>query len=533
MREYTITVLVENIRLPLESGADEAILSARRIFSSKHMAAEITGAQLHRRSTDARKKDCVTFLYSVALTLKTKLSEGDFAAAGMKVVRDEPLVFKTGGEISGSRPVVVGFGPSGIFCAMLLAEYGYRPLVLERGGDVRSRVAAVASFYSRGTLDENCNIQFGAGGAGTFSDGKLTTRIGDPRCSYVLRRFVEFGAPDEILYKAKPHIGTDNLRSIVERAAQRLCELGGEIRYNCNVEQIRDGYVVADGEKIPYGALVLATGHSARSIYGELLANGFNISAKPYSVGVRIEHRAGTIDRAMYGSFAGHPALGHADYNLATHEGGRGVYTFCMCPGGEVVAAASDRGGVAVNGMSRFKRDGDNSNAAVAVTVNPQDYGNSPENAINFRVEIERAAFNAAKAGREYDAPMQTVGDFLGGRRGSMPRTINPSYMGGGRVVPCDMRTIFPPFVTDALDVGLRVFGRKLKGYDEPDAPLTGVETRTSSPVRIIRGDNFTATSHDRIYPCGEGAGYAGGIMSSAVDGIAVAGAIISRFKPE
>jgi len=416
-----------------------------------------------------------------------------------------------------------------MFAGLLLAENGYAPLILERGGDVDERVAAVEKFTREGSLDVNTNIQFGAGGAGTFSDGKLTTRINDPLIAYVLKILHELGAPEDILYKAKPHIGTDILREVVKNADRRIRELGGEIRYHAAAKNIASSSVTADGEKIPFDALILATGHSARDTYAELLSAGFLVQPKAFSVGVRAEHLQSDIDKALFGIHAGDEALGRGEYQLSHREGERGCYTFCMCPGGTVVPSASEEGGVVTNGMSTRARDGRNANAAVCVSVLPSDYGSDPARAIEFQRNLERAAF--AAGGRNYYAPMQTVGDLLNGRTGTEPSKIIPTYR-DGLVTPADLNQIFPPFVTGMLKTGLSAFGRKIRGYADDCVPLTGVETRTSAPVRIVRDENCQAVGHPGIYPCGEGAGYAGGIVSAAVDGIRVASRIISEFAP-
>ncbi|MDY4435460.1 MAG: hypothetical protein SPF08_09905, partial [Candidatus Flemingibacterium sp.] len=430
-------------------------------------------------------------------------------------------------------PLVIGMGPAGLFAAYLLAKNGYRPLIVDRGEPVDKRVASVERFRTDGVLDPESNIQFGAGGAGTFSDGKLVTRIHDPRCRFVLETLHAFGAPDGILTLAKPHIGTDILRVVVNRMLSEIERLGGSVRYRTRVTDLRettDGCVAAktvDGE-ILCGAAVLAIGHSARDTYRTLIDRGYAIEAKPISVGVRAEHLQQDIDRALYGSFAGHPDLGHAEYALSDTRRERGVYTFCMCPGGEVVAAASEEGGVVTNGMSRYARDGRNGNSAIAVSVLPEDIGKDWKKAIEFQRMIERSAFRAG--GNDYSAPVETLGDFLSGKtsRFTEPSRVVPTYM-NGKYRLCDIGGIFPGFVTDMLKKGFRRFGGMIKGFDMPEAVLTGAETRTSSPVRIPRNDGFTTSKVGNLYPCGEGAGYAGGITSAAVDGIRTAIMVIGN----
>ena len=436
-------------------------------------------------------------------------------------------------------PMVVGMGPAGLFAALILAQNGYRPILIDRGGDVAERVSAVEKFRESGCLDTECNIQFGAGGAGTFSDGKLVTRIHDPRCRTVLDTFYRFGAPEEILKLAKPHIGTDVLRGVVGSMLEEIQRLGGSVIYRCRLndfEELADGTLAAHTTAGDFscGALILAIGHSARDTYKTLISKQYAVEPKPISMGVRAEHLQEDIDRAMYGDCAGHPALGHGEYSLSDTRTDRGVYTFCMCPGGEVVAAASETGGLVVNGMSNHARDGKNANAAVLVSVGCEDYspvdGNRALGAIAFQRSVEEKAFGAG--GGDYYAPVMTLGDFLTGKRGSEPSRILPSYR-DGRVRTADFESVFPPFVTDSLRYAFRCFGKSLAGYDVPDAVLTAAETRTSAPVRILRNnETCTALGHPLVYPCGEGAGYAGGITSAAADGIRIAEALMKRFAP-
>ncbi len=526
-------VLIENIIVPHRQGVSGPDADRFACDSAAKRVKKLLGISpeklfVHRKSIDARRKKDIKLVYSICAEVPLSAHKVSHKAAGeVKLYSEANFSVEQGTEALKARPVIVGFGPAGMFCALALAERGYRPVVYERGASVEDRVAAVEGFVSSGVLDVNSNIQFGAGGAGTFSDGKLTTRINDPLCSYVLSKLVELGAPEDILTKAKPHIGTDVLREVVARADARIRKLGGEIYYNSKVS-IDGTTATIRGENLPYGALVLALGHSARDTYEELLSSGYLIEAKPYSVGVRIEHLQRDLDFAMHGDFAGDVTLGPAEYNVSYREGDRGVYSFCMCPGGEVVGAASEEGGVVTNGMSRRLRDGDNANAALAVSVKTSDYGNTPRLAIDFQRSLERRAF--AAGGNNYAAPLQTVGDFLAGKRGTSPDKIKPTYM-NGKYTLCDLNTVLPSFVCEMLKAGLIKFGQKINGFDRADVPMTGVETRTSAPVRIMRGETFTAVSKDLVYPCGEGAGYAGGIMSAAIDGLRVARAIIERFK--
>ncbi|MBQ8357249.1 MAG: hypothetical protein IJX39_05505 [Clostridia bacterium] len=527
--------MLSGLRAPFDVPEAEII----RIAEAKMKRACILTAGLHfrlyKKSFDARHKNDILQVCTVLAEYDTpmEVAESALTRAGARPFTEEMPSVTHGTAPLTARPLVVGMGPAGLFAALLLAEEGYRPILIDRGDGVQARAAATERFRNEGVLDTESNIQFGAGGAGTFSDGKLVTRVNDPLCNYVLRRLTEFGAPPEILVKAKPHVGTDILRRVVDGILARIVELGGSVQYRtCLLD-----YTVAHGTvrarttkgEIEAGALVLAIGHSARDTFEMLMSHPLSLSPKPFSVGVRIEHLREDIDRALYGDAAGHPALGPAEYALSDTTGERGVYTFCMCPGGEVVTAASEQGGVVVNGMSYHARDGRNSNAAVAVSVSPADVGGDIRASIAFQRELERAAYRAG--GGDFVAPVQTVGDFLENKRGTEPSRIQPTY-GGGRVRTADLREVLPPFVANTLAAGLRSFDRKLAGFAVPDAVLTGVETRTSSPLRILRGEDRTAIGEDLVYPAGEGAGYAGGITSAALDGLRTALAIMARFRP-
>jgi hypothetical protein len=519
--------LVENIAVGTNNAESEALEAARRIL--RHLGAgDISSLRLHRKSLDARRRS-VRFVCSVfaECEMPRSVTEDELKHSGVKRREKFTLSFTPGKEPMAGRPVIVGFGPAGMFAALTLCEYGYRPVVLERGGDVDERVRAVESFLAGGALDLRSNVQFGAGGAGTFSDGKLTCRIGDAASEKVLDTLVSLGAPEDITYKAKPHVGTDVLRGVVKNAAARIRESGGEVRFDSLAENIGDSSLSVGGERISFGALVLACGHSARDTYRELIASGYGVSAKAYSVGVRIEHLRDDVNRAMLGEYA--DLLPPAEYGFSERRGERGVYTFCMCPGGVVTASSSEDGTVVTNGMSFRARDGRNSNSALCVSVLPGDFGDSPLGAISFQNELEKRAFELG--GSSFAAPAQTVGDFLGGTSGTRPTRVIPTYRGGD-VRLADLRELFPRFITGMLELGITSFARKMKGFDSPDAILCGVESRTSSPVRITRGEGRNAPGHDLVYPCGEGAGYAGGIVSAAVDGIRTAGAIIERFAP-
>ena len=529
-------ILLNGISLSPDQDEREACIIAANEMKRAGISPARLRFDIYKKSVDARKKEDVRIVYSVAVYAKNgellpSVRRGRYQQSPLYA---QSLEIQRGTAVMSAPPLVVGMGPAGLFCALLLAEQGYRPIIVDRGNCVEERCRAYRTFVETGVLDTESNIQFGAGGAGTFSDGKLLTRINDPRTAYVLRRFCDFGAPEEILVAAKPHIGTDRLVGVVGSMLKRIEKLGGRVIYHCRLDEIRNaerGQVIAKTTQGEFlcSSLILALGHSARDTYAMLLKNGYVIEPKPFSVGVRIEHLQEDIDRSMYGSFAGHPRLGRGEYHLSDTTSGRGVYTFCMCPGGQVVAAASEEGGVVVNGMSCYARDGKNANSAVCVSVRPEDYGATPQTAIAFQRKLERAAFEFG--GRDYSAPIQTVGDFLNGTCGKEPTDVQPTYR-NGRVRCVSMEKMLPDFIARELQLGLRSFDRKLHGFASPTAILSGVETRTSAPVRILRTEELTALGHDNIYPCGEGAGYAGGITSAAVDGLRVAQNIIRRYAP-
>ena len=409
------------------------------------------------------------------------------------------------------------------------------PIVLERGPALDERVKAVEHFSATGELDENANIQFGEGGAGTFSDGKLTTRIGDELCGFVTEVFLEHGAPKEIAWQQKPHVGTDLLRGVITSIRKEIESLGGEVHFNTALTgfERRDGQLVGiqttDGA-FPCEALVFAVGHSARDTFGMLMDSGLVLECKPFSVGFRAEHLQSEIEKSLYHEAAGHPALPRGEYQLSQHVEKRCVYKFCMCPGGQVVASASEKGRVVTNGMSYHARSGRNANAAVVVSVGGEDFGNDPRKAIAFQRELEARAYAAGRPGGEYAAPAENIQSFLEGRGRLNIGRVQPTYDRG--VVAADLGALLPTELADTLRAGLRAYERKIAGYTAPEAILTGLETRTSSPVRLKREENFECAQLAGLYPCGEGAGYAGGIMSAAVDGLRVARAIISRYSP-
>lgn len=534
--EYLRAVL-SGISVPYDAGEEVMIQKAEDKMKRAGIRTAPLHFRLYKKSVDARRRNDIRLVCSVLAEGELAVSDEKLAAAGAKRLTPGEISSLRGKEPLTARPLVVGMGPAGLLAALVLAENGMRPVIIDRGDSIANRVMRVDKFYREGVLDTESNIQFGAGGAGTFSDGKLLTRINDGRCSYVLETFHRFGAPDDILTKAKPHIGTDILRDVVDRMLLEISRLGGDVIYRCrmeNIAELADGTldVTTNQGHIHAGCAVLALGNSPRDTYEMMLGKGFSMQPKPISVGVRIEHLQSDIDSALYGSAAGHPALGHAEYALSDTSRERGVYTFCMCPGGEVVAGASEEGGLVVNGMSRYARDGKNANCAVAVSLAVSDYepvnGSVIAGAIALQRCIERAAYRVG--GGDYRAPVQTVGDFLAGKRGTKPTKVQPSYRGGDAYTVSDLHDVFPSYVNDGLAFALRSFDRKLHGFADPAAILTAAETRTSAPVRILRGEDFTALGHKMIYPCGEGAGYAGGITSAAVDGVRVAEAILARF---
>jgi len=530
------------LKLPLDHG--EADLKAAILKRLGIAAADLVGYAIFRRGYDARKKSNIQFIYTVDVELKQESA----VAARLPEVRPTPdMTYRYVAQAPAgftNRPVVIGAGPCGLFATLILAQMGFRPILLERGKEVRERTKDTWSLWRQGRLDPESNVQFGEGGAGTFSDGKLHSQIKDPgfRGRKVLEEFVAADAPPEIMYVSKPHIGTFRLVRVVENMRRTIESLGGEIRFRSRVADFdieRDadgekgrqgrmrGVVLADGERIAADHVVLAIGHSARDTFKLLHERGVHLEAKPFSIGVRIEHPQALIDRARLGPAAGHPELGAADYKLVHHCGnGRSVYSFCMCPGGQVVAAASEIGGVVTNGMSQYSRAERNANAALVVDVSPKDFpGDAAKNplaGIEFQRRWEEAAFKAG--GENYAAPAQKVGDFLAGRPSTELGAVQPSYTPGIHLT--DLSKCLPDYVVEALREALPAFDMQIHGFAMADALMTGVETRTSSPVRITRDERFESVNTRGLYPGGEGAGYAGGILSAAVDGIRVAEAV-------
>ncbi len=498
---------------------------------------QIHSVHIMKRSIDARRKPNIRVMY----TLLVHLSEAEQAVVKrlqlphVSYIQPAPfLPLVSGTQVLPSRPVVVGTGPAGLFCAYFLAQHGYRPIVLERGEAVEQRSRSVQSFWAAGKLNPQSNVQFGEGGAGTFSDGKLTTRIHDPLCGHVLEIFHRHGAPKEILYESKPHIGTDVLKSVVRNMRNAILSWGGEVHFGHQLTDIHTGSSGLDGISVngqPHSCrlLVLAIGHSARDTFHMLLKRGATMQPKSFAIGARIEHPQELINAAQYGDAALAGLLKNATYHLTYHQGERSCYSFCMCPGGSVVASASEDGMLVTNGMSEYARDRENANSALVVSVTPEDFpSSSPLAGIAFQQHWERLAFQVG--GGNYHAPIQRVEDFLQKRPSSDLGRVVPSYLPG--VTPADLDTCLPPYVTETMRGALRSFDRKLKGFALPDALLTGVETRTSSPVRLLRGEDFQAVDIPGLYPAGEGSGYAGGIVSAAVDGLKIARKIISTYAP-
>jgi len=515
--------------LTLNPDEEEAALRPLVALKIGVRESEITGLSLVRKGVDARKKGRIKLVYTVQFALK---DESGLTVGGdlSRLAAVPPPVFP---RLSGAGGIViVGMGPAGLFAALRLAEYGLAGLVLERGRPVDERARDVARFWRAGELAPESNVQFGEGGAGTFSDGKLTTRVKDPNSRYVLEQLVRFGAPPEILYAAKPHIGTDRLRCVVSGIRERLLEAGFEISFQSLLSGLKlsrgrvSGVVVNDAVERPCRHLVLAPGHSARDTYAMLLEAGVALEQKPFAVGLRVEHPQELIDAIQYGA-APHPGLPPAEYAQAYNNTrtGRSAYSFCMCPGGVVVAAASEAGGVVVNGMSGYRRNSPNANSALVATVGRVDFADgSPLAGVDFQRTLERRAF--AAGGGNYRAPAQSLLSFLGKGVGR----IKSSYRPG--VTESDLAALFPAGVSATLKEGVLDFEKRMRGFISCEATLTGVETRTSAPVRIVRGADLQSVSHPGLYPTGEGAGYAGGIMSAALDGIRVADAIAAMFLP-
>ena len=503
-----MSIVISGIRLPFESSETEAEEAALTLLPGA-----VGQTQAIKLSFDLRRGK-LEKVWSVRLDSENEswILER-YGGSQVKACAPADRPMPSGSQRFIHAPVIVGFGPAGMFAALLLAQNGYRPMVLERGGGMEQRDAAVRRFFASGILDESNNLQFGEGGAGAYSDGKLVTRIGDARCSLVLDLLAEHGAPRDSLMLAKPHVGTDLLKGIVVSIREKIISLGGTVRFNAPVTDLvcADGRlqgVRLSGEEIGCETAVLAIGHSARDMYTVLLKQGVNLQRKGFSVGVRAEHLQQDIDRALYGKYAGKEGLPPGEYSVAHRENGRGCYSFCMCPGGQVVAAASEQGGVVTNGMSFHSRDGENANAALCVSVNPDDFaGSDPLAGMAWQRELETWAFELG--GGQFQAPVQTLGGFMDKRVSSALGRVKPTYPRGWEMR--DLNIIMPSFVSDALRTAIPHFAQKLHGFDMPDTVLTGMETRTSAPVRIVRGEDMQS-SVSGIIPCGEGAGTRAGL---------------------
>ncbi len=520
------------IKLPLAH--DEAALNNAILQKLGINATQLKHYSVFRRGYDARRRDNISLIYTLDI-------ETDDDGSLLQKFADDPHVTTSpdtryqfvgrAPENLQHRPVVIGFGPCGLFAALILSQMGFRPIVLERGQPVRQRTQDTWGLWRKRELNPDSNVQFGEGGAGTFSDGKLYSQIKDPgfRGRKVLTEFVAAGAPDEILYVSKPHIGTFKLVSMIENMRHAIESLGGEIRFDARVTDIHidnahvRGVTLADGSRIDTDQVVLAVGHSARDTFAMLHERGVYIEAKPFSVGFRIEHPQSLIDRCRFGNNAGNPILGAADYKLVHHcKNGRSVYSFCMCPGGTVVAATSEPGRVVTNGMSQYSRNERNANAAIVVGISPDDYPGGPLAGIDFQRTLESKAYELG--GSNYNAPAQLVGDFLAGRPSTALGSVIPSYKPG--VTLGSLASALPDYAIEAIREALPAFDKKIKGFAMNDALMTGVETRTSSPIRLKRGDDYQSLNVKGLFPAGEGAGYAGGILSAGVDGIEVAEAV-------
>ena len=530
-------IKITNLKLPFDHQPGDLEQAAARILRVRKDA--VLSLHIKRRSLDARANRPLTRVYTLEVELKDEKSAAGLIDQAPDLSYSQGKTYQIPAvQIQGhhDKPLIVGTGPAGVFAGLILAEAGYPPILFERGEPVRERVQEVDRFWKKGELNGESNVQFGEGGAGTFSDGKLTTRVKDKsqRTDKILGEMVAAGAPKEILYESKPHVGTANLVRVVENLRQKITELGGEYRFGSRVDDLVlegsrvAGVELSTGERIAASTVVLAIGHSARDTFSMLLARGVEISPKPFSVGFRIEHPQHLIDQAQYGQQAGHPALGAADYQLSFRTSlGRTVYSFCMCPGGYVIGASSERGGLVTNGMSQYARNGLNANSAIVAEVVPADFDGHPLDGFRLQRTWEQKAF--ALGGGGYFAPVQSVPDFLEGRISDQLNTTQPTYQPGVRLA--DLHQALPVYITAAIREALGEFNRRIPGFSGQEAVFTGVETRTSCPLRITRGKDGQSVSVRGLYPAGEGSGYAGGIMSSAIDGIKAAERIIQTVK--
>ncbi|MEI8215870.1 MAG: hypothetical protein WCF96_02115 [Eubacteriales bacterium] len=524
---------IHEVKLQLEQDKSQIPQKIMNMINMKEL--KIDSYKIVKESIDARDKNNIYFIYSVDFTTKNEKAvlEKKKKLKIDVVKKIDSKFVASGTERLRGRPIVVGFGPCGIFCALILAEMGYKPIVIERGKEISERAKDVADFWKEGKLNPKSNVQFGEGGAGAFSDGKLTTRIKDKRVEKVLQGLVDAGAGENILYEQKPHIGTDVLREVVTNLRKRIIDLGGDVRFETQFVGFEHENLVIEhkGNKsqLESDVIILAIGHSARDTFYLLDEIGMGMEQKPFSIGVRIEHPQQFINNTQYGEFAKNKKLGAAEYKISHHcENGRGVYSFCMCPGGYVIAAASEPGALVTNGMSFSNRGSENANSALLVDVLKEDFESShPLAGVEFQRKWEKLAFETG--GENYHAPAQLVSDFLKKRESTREGSVKPSYMPG--VIFTDLRKCLPKFAADCLFEALPELAKKMPGFAYGDAVMTGVETRSSSPVRILRDENFQSNI-SCFFPAGEGAGYAGGIVSAAVDGIKVAEAIAKKFAP-
>lgn len=526
-------IRVNEIKLSLDE--DISLIKEKLVKKLSVKAEEIIEYKIFRESIDARKNIC--FVYTVDVSLK---NEDKILKRNKQLKKSPQLEYEhveNGKEALKNRPVIIGMGPAGMFAGLLLSQRGYKPIILERGEDVDTRSKDVEEFFTTRKFNKDSNVQFGEGGAGTFSDGKLTTRIKDKRCRKVLDEFVKFGAPDEILYIQKPHIGTDILKNVVKNIRKSIEDLGGEVRFKSKVTDffIEDEKIKAiqiNGcEKIETSDVILAIGHSARDTYERLHERHVKISQKPFSIGVRIEHPQKLINKSQYKDFSEHKRLGAADYSVSYKcKNGRGVYTFCMCPGGVVVAANSEENMVVTNGMSEYARDQENANSALLVQINTEDFASHhPLAGVEFQRKWERKAFKLG--GEDYSAPAQLVGDFINGTPSKEFGKVKPSYLPNVKLT--NLRECLPEYVVESMKEAIVKLDKKLKGFAMDEGIMTGVETRSSAPIRIDRNrSTMESINVEGIYPTGEGAGYAGGIVSASVDGIKAAEMIIKKYKP-
>jgi Uncharacterized FAD-dependent dehydrogenases len=528
----TELIRIEEINLNIDDG--EASLKSKIALILGLPESDVLSYQIVKKAIDSRKKSNIQFVYSVDVVVRDIKAIKEWSTRYRTRVHTPYIYEIKTGLNSRIRPIVVGCGPAGLFAALSLATAGLKPLVIERGQEVDDRSKTVSEFFKSATLNPESNIQFGEGGAGTFSDGKLYTLINDPRSAFVFKEFVAAGAPQDILTSATPHIGTDNLKTVVKNIRHKIIALGGEVRFNTKLTDLEivggeiKAVILNDTERLETDTLILATGHSARDTYYLLHDNKLEIQAKPFAIGVRIEHLRESINKAQYGAFWNNSKLGTAKYKLVEHiSGERSVYTFCMCPGGSVMAAASEIGGVVTNGMSLYSQNNTNSNSALLVPVMPADFGSdNPLAGIEFQRFWEQKAYEIG--GSNYSAPAQLVGDFLAGKPSTKFGSVLPSYLPGVKLT--SIEACLPDYVARSLKKALPLMDNKIKGFAHPDAVLTAIETRSSSPVRVMRNDKCQSNIKG-IYPCGEGAGYAGGIVSSAIDGLTVSEAIINLYN--